>query len=168
MGASPYSFYMKAPKGWILAALIGTVVAILVVSALVLTSGGQPTSVPATPIAHVFWMHTLTSTSSGNARLYNVTLTINQTIPVADLLFLLFNKSGAVVNPPTFSLTLMNVTLPVAIYNLTSQNWSSGGSGSIVGGEWLQVRTLGLNLAGYKMAAIGGGPFSSTSNVWFP
>ena len=141
-----------------------------VLIALTLASAPVPvrSSCCVTPIAHVLWMHPETPGASGNEFWYNLTLTLNETVPLTDLLFLLYSPANAVYTPPTGSLSVIRGTTLVAAYNLTGRNWASGMPGELLNGDWFEVQVSTWDLAGYRLAAIGQGPFSSVSSVEFP
>lgn len=158
---------MKAWRAEMLAAGIGVVLAIVLMTT-VAPSSTNPAGASYIPwIGSVLWMHTPTPTSSGTERWYNFTLTVNQTIPLADLLFGLRNQSGLILQPPTFMLALMNRTLSIAQYNLSGV-WTSGSSGAMVSGDWLAIQVANQNLTADKLVAFGQGQFAGLCGVAIP
>lgn len=138
------------------------------ISAIAVLTLSRPTSSDhPTPITQVLWMHPEAPTTIGSEQAYNVTLTVNESIPLADLVFLFYNGENAIYDPPTLSFTVINQSVPIAGYNLTQQHWTSGVSESLVSGDWFEIQITNQNLAADKLAAIGEGPFSSLCSIGF-
>ena len=151
-----------------LAVGIGVALAI-VIAALVALALPQPGGADhPTAVAQVLWMHSEASTSSGAERWYNFTLTVNQTIPLTALVFGLYNQNVPLNPPRTLSLTVVNVTIPIAEYNFTADDWTSGGSGALLSGDWIEVRIADQSLTGDRLVVIGESSFSSSCSVAFP
>jgi hypothetical protein len=157
---------MATRRPEILAALFGVALAISII--IVASAPQHPSNGINTTIGSVLWMHGETPTSSGTQRWYNFTLTVNGSVPIADLVFHITNPTGGVIIPPNASLVVMKSALPVAEYNFTGNQWTWGGSGAIVNGNWLELQLTNQDLSGGKLVAIAVGQFRSTCSVYFP
>ena len=114
-------------------------------------------------------MHSEQPAYSDGDRWYNFTLTLNESLPFADIFFLFVNQEHDTVDPPgNFSLTVMNGNHALAEFNISMGVWTTGGSGVLASGDWLDVQVYDQDLDGDELVAAGAGPFSSVSPVVFP
>ena len=120
------------------------------------------------PIGTALWMHPAAPVASGGQTWYNLTLTVNQTLRLSDLSFILYTGSTVAQPPSTLTLEVVSSTLPVAEYNLTTQIWAWGGTQELSEGEGLDIEITHGDLVGDTLHAIGQGDFSSSTSVMFP
>jgi hypothetical protein len=160
---------MIGKRAKFLAAVIGVAIAIILLAAFVVVAypSRRGTEIGIS-MATVLWMHAQSPASAGNERWYNFTLDVNRTIPLVNLLFEVENQSQVPTSPPTFGLDVINQNMTVAEFNISTHNWTTGGSGSLQAGDWLDVHVTGPSLNGDLLLAVGDGHFSSATSAAFP
>lgn len=150
--------------------VIATGIAMLLVfsAAYLLDTSPSPLGTSSPPIYQVLWMHAEVPGSSSNTDWYDITLTVNRSVSLADFILLFINRQHvSEIPPPTFTLTLTAGSLPEGEYNFISQAWSSGAPQSLDAGDGFEVQVTNQNLIGDQLVAGGQIDFVGTSGVVF-